>query len=565
MRSEIITLVMPMPKFKAGIIVDEGDQSKQIFDLVQASRDSSHYEISLLVVQTKASSTKMSKAQRLASRIRQRGIARVVRDISFGILCRVETLLAKRASIHKELSERHTLKSLGIQTLAVRPTVSKSGLVYRYTENDIAAIKKHGLDLLIRGGSGILRGEILTTCRFGIISFHHADNDVNRGGPPAFWEVYHREPSTGFVIQILKDELDGGDVILKGSIPTSRLYLWNQARLYGKSNVFMHRAIERIAQDDSLPEIARKVPYGYPLYVTPGLLAQASYATRTAWHIGRRIVGQLLGRKENWGVAYQFVGDWREAAFWKARKIENPPGHFLADPFVVKRDGRHVCFVEDFDHSTQRGCITAYEINKDGHTELGAAIEEDFHMSYPFLLEDAGELYMCPETHEAAAVRIYRCVEFPLKWELADSILEGTKTTDSSIFKKDGRWWLLTNIDSSPIGDYTSELHVFSAKTLLNGNWVPHQANPVVFDSRCARNGGLIVDNENVFRVFQVQGWDLYGERFGVARIDRLSDNDYSETVEFIIPPRFFKNIKGTHTYNYSNGVAVFDFVEFTK
>ena len=35
------------------------------------------------------------------------------------------------------------------------------------------------LDILIRGGNGILRGDILTVCQNGIISFHHANNEIN--------------------------------------------------------------------------------------------------------------------------------------------------------------------------------------------------------------------------------------------------------------------------------------------------------------------------------------------------------------------------------------------------
>jgi methionyl-tRNA formyltransferase len=80
---------------------------------------------------------------------------------------------------------------------------------------------------IYRGGSGILRGDILTLCKYGIISFHHGNNDINRGGPPGFWEVYNKEPSTGFIIQKLKNELDGGDVLFKGEIMTSSIYSIN--------------------------------------------------------------------------------------------------------------------------------------------------------------------------------------------------------------------------------------------------------------------------------------------------------------------------------------------------
>ena len=40
-------------------------------------------------------------------------------------------------------------------TIYVKPNISKSGLVYRYVEEDIKRIKELNLDLLIRRGGGI--------------------------------------------------------------------------------------------------------------------------------------------------------------------------------------------------------------------------------------------------------------------------------------------------------------------------------------------------------------------------------------------------------------------------
>ena len=47
-------------------------------------------------------------------------------------------------------------------------------------KKDIDNIKFLNLDLLIRAGSGILKGDILNVCKNGIISFHHGDNDIYR-------------------------------------------------------------------------------------------------------------------------------------------------------------------------------------------------------------------------------------------------------------------------------------------------------------------------------------------------------------------------------------------------
>ena len=80
--------------------------------------------------------------------------------------------------------------------LRITPKVSSSGFVFRFSERDTDAVKALDLDLMIRCGTGILRGDILSSSRFGVLSFHHGDNRVNRGGPPAFWEVYYKQART---------------------------------------------------------------------------------------------------------------------------------------------------------------------------------------------------------------------------------------------------------------------------------------------------------------------------------------------------------------------------------
>ena len=81
--------------------------------------------------------------------------------------------------------------------------------------------------MIIRGGKGILTGKILNLCRLGILSIHHGNNEINRGGPPGFWEVFNKEPSSGFIVQRLTEELDGGDVYVKG-VNTNKISLYTK-------------------------------------------------------------------------------------------------------------------------------------------------------------------------------------------------------------------------------------------------------------------------------------------------------------------------------------------------
>jgi hypothetical protein len=554
-----------MSKLRVGYILDEGDQPYAVHDLFERSKASEFYSIELLIVQRTAKEKHKNAAARFLAYASKNGLGKAIGRITFAMIVRAERLLFARAKKYAPYFRRYGLDRFNVEKLIVEPRVSKSGFVYRYSDADLAAIKAHGLDILLRGGSGILRGGILDACRFGIASFHHADNSVNRGAPPGFWEVHNREPATGFIIQRLSEELDGGDVLFRGAIATSPTYVVNAARLYLKANAFMHLLLERIGRERALPAPEPKRPYAYPLYKSPAIGQQLAYLMKTAGRMGAKLLRKLRGHRYRWGVAYQFVSDWKDAVLWRSKVIPNPPHRFLADPFVVARDGRHVIFMEDYDFRTDRGKIVAYGVNKDGATPLGDALVEPFHLSYPYVFECDGALYMCPDTHEAREVRVYRCAEFPLKWELHKVLKRDISATDSVLFPHGGKWWMLANVDTSTLGDHSSELHVFSAGAFDSQDWRPHPRNPVAFDPRCARNAGLIVENGDIYRVFQVQDFDRYGAAFGIARITALSEEAYAEERVAEIPPKFLPGLAGAHSYAFAQGLLALDFVKFER
>ena len=92
---------------------------------------------------------------------------------------------------------------------------------------------------------------------------------------------------------------------------------------------------------------------------------------------------------------------------------------------------------------------------------------------------------MCPETSEMKDIRLYRCLDFPLKWELEKTLIKDVSAVDSNIFEFNEKWWMLTNIDSSNSGEHCSELHLFYSSD-LRANWKPHPLNPIIFDSKTA-------------------------------------------------------------------------------
>ena len=555
-----------MRRLRVALIVDDAPQSSVCRELLERSKKARNYSIEFLVVQEKPTKVNSSGfVSRVLRSLRQRGLKGLAQRIGFRVIEKAERFQTLHELEYQDFYSSHGLDEVDIEKIHVRPVISKSGFVYRYSPDDIRQITSRNPDVLIRCGSGILLGEILEAARFGILSFHHANNEVNRGTPPGFWEVFNREPSTGFIIQRLSSELDGGDVLFRGSIPTTPPYDLNATRLYLKATVFMHTLLERIGERGALPEAYRKAPYAYPLYKTPTLGDQIKYVSRKFAHSGNAFIDTVRGKVLRWGVAYQFVDDWKNAVLWRSTVIRNPPNRYLADPFVFHKDGYHVCFVEDFNYSTNTGHITAFRIDRDGYTELGCALREDFHLSYPFVFEESSDLYMCPESQAAREIRLYKCVSYPLGWQLHRVLMKGVSAADTSLFKHNGKWWMLTNIDSSESGDHCSELHVFYADDVDSSSWTPHPMNPVIFDSRRARNGGLLFHRDGVYRVFQVQGFETYGESMGIARITELTTTRYEEEVLCSITPTFFAGLKGTHTYSFAGGLLAIDFLKYER
>ena len=73
------------------------------------------------------------------------------------------------------------------------------------------------------------------------------------------------------------------------------------------------------------------------------------------------------------------------------------------------------------------------------------------------------------------------------------------------------------------------------------------------------------VDDLDIYRVFQSQGFNKYGESIGLAKISKLTKTYYQEDDKFKIKPNFFSNIQGTHTFNYHEGLLVIDYLKTDK
>ncbi len=412
-------------------------------------------------------------------------------------------------------------------------------------EPDVERLKALRLDLLVSFGS--VPRELLGASRLGAVS-------VQQDG---FWACYRRSDQTRFVIRRLGAAGGADAVICTGAFRTRFFSALNEAHIAKKAVAHVKQLLGKAAATGELPRPqgagqAADAPRG------PNLLECLSYACKLGTRIAFKTAYRARFFSERFGVVV-IPGRWNEPLPWKSAAGRLPRGRYWADPFVYARGGRTFCFIEDLDRRTQRGHITVLEVRGTQLVELGVALREPFHMSFPFLFDHEGELYMCPESSAAGEIRLYRCTDFPLGWRFEKTLMRDVSAADTMLFEKAGRWWMLTNIDDAQTGDHCSELYLFSAASPLSTDWRAHPQNPLLIDSMGGRNGGLIREGDRLFRIGQCQSFGRYGDSLRVYEIKELSQERYAEEQVRDLRPDSGRRVRGMHHLSTDGRVTVMD------
>ncbi|RZJ00871.1 MAG: hypothetical protein EON90_05565 [Brevundimonas sp.] len=201
---------------------------------------------------------------------------------------------------------------------------------------------------------------------------------------------------------------------------------------------------------------------------------------------------------------------------------------YVADPFGIERDGVLTIFVEAFDYRVRRGEIHYLQYDADDRlVGQGVALAEPFHLSYPSLIEDGGELYMLPEGYKSGALTLYRCVRFPDRWEPVQPLTD-QPAIDATVVRHGARWWMFHALPG-PDNRAMRELHVAWADS-LKGPWTPHANNPVRMGFEASRPGGTAFVHGGALHLPVQDCLDTYGARIRVLRIDELTPDLFEAT-----------------------------------
>ncbi len=539
---------------RIGIMLDSYTTSAWVAKIVDDIQSSSFARVVLVVKNTPPPATKPNLRKRIENYWK------------LSLFNRYEAWDYRRNKIKIDAKAPVDLSSVLADVPCVTVDPIRKGFVDRFSDPDLATIQAANLDVLFRFGFRIIRGKILGAARHGVWSFHHDDNLEYRGGPPLFWEVFEGNPVSGTILQILTESLDGGHVIYRGHSATDTTSLYRNRNFnYWKTAHFAIRRLHDLDQHGpgfltSLPTYNESNTYTRGIYRTPGTPRMLQFFARLFYRsLATKLSSRIRGSDIQWFLALRKRLPERSFADPSGYRIIIPPkDRFYADPFLIEHAGTTYLFFEDLRYSEHRALISCAVIGPDG--EFGEPFEvlrRPYHLSYPFVFEHEGDMYMIPETKENRTVELYRATSFPNGWTLDTVLLNDLHAVDATVHQIGDKFWMLAGLSDGKYSN-SDELGIFYADD-LRGPWSAHPSNPVISDVRRARPAGaLFYENGKLIRPSQNCG-PRYGYGLVFSEILKLTETEYSESRVAYIDPGWTTNNLGTHTYSRTQKFEVID------
>lgn len=240
---------------------------------------------------------------------------------------------------------------------------------------------------------------------------------------------------------------------------------------------------------------------------------------------------------------------------------EAPGRDFHADPFGIETPDGPVLLAEAFDDGRGFGRIDVLRPGgADGSGSDPVAARDVMppacHLSYPYLVEDGGQVFCVPETHQERRIALWRGDPFPARWVREAVLVDDFAGVDATVFFHDGRWWMLCGCEDD---ERDGKLYGFFAED-LRGPWVPHPLNPLACDPRSTRPGGTPFVHRGVLHRPAQDCSATYGGAIVINRVETLSPIAFAEApVARIEPDAAGPYPAGIHTLAAVGGRTVMD------
>jgi len=451
-----------------------------------------------------------------------------------------------------------------VPLIEVTPT-NQDSLDY-LAEKDVWEIADSKLDVALVFGFQRLNKDVLNVAKYGFWSYRHGAERTYSKSPPGFWEVMNQDPTIESSLTILGEERAADRVIYRSWAPTLGRYSvkLNNNSYYWKSACFVLRKLQELYRSkDALQVVAglTSMPSGPPVRTgIPTNYEMASVLARLAGRACFRAVEKLTSF-EQWSLAYRIDGNSNsvDQISPEFRYLIPPKDRFWADPFPLKVNDKYYIFFEEFIYRDNKAHISVIQVDRNGISNGPLPVlQQDIHLSYPFVFEWQGNYYMIPETGDRDVVELYRSTIFPYNWELDKTLLAANKPLDATLLQDRERWWMFVNLQENGVAVNWDEVHLFYAVSPL-GPWEPHLQNPVKSDVQSARPAGRpFFWNGAMCRPAQDSSI-RYGYATTLNEIVRLSPEQYLEKEVLKILPDWDERVIGVHTVNVLDDIIAID------
>lgn len=145
--------------------------------------------------------------------------------------------------------------------------------------------------------------------------------------------------------------------------------------------------------------------------------------------------------------------------------IPNNNLYWFADPLLFEDDDKVFLFCEAFDRKELKGKIGYFLIENDIVSDFNLLIDENYHMSFPFVFKYKDDYYMIPESCENSSLDLYKADAFPHKWIRIKTLIKGDNYVDPTVVEVDGRYFLFVYVDKR--GEYQTLVYEISPELNL--------------------------------------------------------------------------------------------------
>lgn len=195
----------------------------------------------------------------------------------------------------------------------------------------------------------------------------------------------------------------------------------------------------------------------------------------------------------------------------------------MADPFIVQDGNDYYIFYEEGsnkNNATGADIAVLQSSDLENWKRIGVALDEYFHLSFPNVFKYNGDWYMIPETHKVSSVRLYKAVDFPLKWKYEKSLIFTPNPSDPAIVQWKGFWYIMFSSPQGLLLYYSDDLY---------GEWIQHTASPI--HKKCGNQetrpaGTFINYKDSLYYVVQRHDGG-YGTSTIAYRVDSLSPTSF--------------------------------------